>query len=528
MLQILAQLCGGVGLFLIGMTLLTDSLKALAGNTLKALLTRFTATPFKAMLSGIGLTVLLNSSTATTVATIGFVSAGVLTFVQAIGIIIGANIGTTSTGWLVAFVGLKFSISMIALPLIAVGAIIKLVMKGRIALCGLALAGFGLIFYGIDVLQTAMSGFSTHSDMVLNGVDGFWSKVLLVLIGIVMSMILQSSTAAITATMAALAGGAIDFPQALYLVVGQNVGSVSITIISVIGASVNAKRTVAVNVIFNIVSGIVAFVLLAPAFIALTEHVAYFNNIDPVVLIALFHTAFSLAGAAIFMPLTHKLEQVIIDLLPDDSPSILACLDETGLQVPSIAVQSARKVVHYCLFETFNILLLVFREGILPKKQQLAELDDIILHVEEYLEKIEISGHSELKKSFIALLRVMIYVRVLRSDLENINNALVLRTQPMIYQLALDYMHIVESYIQNPDQIDDPETIKNLREELNSLKKWTSNHRAEIRANLMEYTELHQLSAAQGLELLAAQRWIDRLIAHTYRFTNVLYESFAK
>lgn len=528
MLQILAELCGGVGLFLIGMTLITDSLKALAGRTLKALLTRFTATPFKAMLSGVGLTVLLNSSTATTVATIGFVSAGVLTFVQAIGIIIGANIGTTSTGWLVAFVGLKFSISMIALPLIAVGAIIKLVMKGRIALCGMALAGFGLIFYGIDVLQSAMSGFSAHGGSILSPIDGFWSTVLLVLIGIAMSMILQSSTAAITATMAALAGGAIDFPQALFLVVGQNVGSVSITIISVIGASINAKRTVAVNVIFNIVSGIVAFFLLAPAFIALSSKVAYFENMDPVILIALFHTLFSLVGAAIFMPMTKQLEHLVIRLLPEDSPSILSCLDETSLQVPSIAVQSARKVVHYCLFETFKILLLVFKEGILPKKQQLAELDEIIQHVEEYLEQIELSGHVELQKNFMALLRVMIYVRVLRSDLENVNNAVLLRTQPMIYQLALDYVHIIESYIDHIEQIEDPEGIKSLREELNCLKKWTSNHRAEIRAKLMEYTELHQLSAAQGLELLAAQRWMDRLIAHTYRFSNVLFESIEK
>ena len=102
MLQIVSELCGGVGLFLIGMTLMTNGLKDIAGSTLKSLLTQFTNTPSKAMLSGIGLTIILNSSTATTVATIGFVNSGVMSFTQAIGIIIGANIGTTSTGWLVA------------------------------------------------------------------------------------------------------------------------------------------------------------------------------------------------------------------------------------------------------------------------------------------------------------------------------------------------------------------------------------------------------------------------------------------
>lgn len=525
MLQIMAELCGGVGLFLIGMTLLTDSLKSIAGNTLKALLTKFTANKFKAMLSGVGLTILVNSSTATTVATIGFVSAGVLTFAQAIGIIIGANIGTTSTGWIVAFVGLKFSISMFALPLIAVGAIIKLLCKDRMALFGLVLAGFGLIFYGIDVLQAAMAGFSEQSTFSLLAYDGLWSKLILVLIGIIMAMILQSSSAAITATMAALASGAIDFPQALFMVIGQNVGAVSITVLSVIGASINAKRTVAVNVIFNVVSAIVAFVVLAPIFIALTQQVAYFQNFDLVILLAIFHTTFSLMGAAIFMPMIKQLETLIIALLPDDSPSILACLDEASLQVPSAALQSARQVVHYCLFEIFSMLTLLFKEGILPKQKQLDELDHVIAQVEEYLEKVALVGHSELKKSFMALLRVMIYVRVLRSDLEHANNGLLLRTQPMVYQLALDYVHIIESYLQHHMQLTEPELIAQLRDELNNLKKWTSNHRAEIRSKLMEYSELHQLSAAKGLELLASQRWMDRLIAHSYRFSNVLYES---
>lgn len=146
MLQILSELCGGVGLFLIGMTLLTDSLKEIAGQTLKELLTRFTATPFKAMLSGLGMTLLVNSSTATIVAAIGFVGAGVLSFTQAMSVVIGANIGTTSTGWIVAFLGMKFSISMLALPMIALGALLKLIAKGQMALLGLVIAGFGLIF----------------------------------------------------------------------------------------------------------------------------------------------------------------------------------------------------------------------------------------------------------------------------------------------------------------------------------------------------------------------------------------------
>ncbi|HCB30386.1 MAG TPA: hypothetical protein DEP50_06385 [Acinetobacter lwoffii] len=219
--EVFTQLCGGIGLFLLGMTLMTESLKDIAGETLRQWLGRFTGSPFKAMTSGIALTLIVQSSTATTLATIGFVSAGVLSFSQAIGVIIGANIGTTSTGWIVAFLGLKFSIGQVALPLIAIGALLKILAHGRTALTGLALAGFGLIFFGIDLLQVAMSGVAEHLDLSIFSTESFAAKLLLVLFGLVMTVILQSSSAAITATLAALASQAIQLDQALVLVIGQ-------------------------------------------------------------------------------------------------------------------------------------------------------------------------------------------------------------------------------------------------------------------------------------------------------------------
>ncbi|WP_173912718.1 Na/Pi cotransporter family protein [Acinetobacter sp. Marseille-Q1618] len=528
MLQVFAELCGGVGLFLLGMTLMTNGLKDITGETLKHLFTQFTNTPMKALLSGIGLTILVNSSTATTVATVGFVNAGVMTFAQAMGVVIGANIGTTSTGWLVAFLGLKFSISMFALPFIGFGAMLHLVAKDRLKLFGLILAGFGMIFFGIAVLQEAMAGFSNRVDLSFLSADGFWAKLLLVAIGIVMTLILQSSSASITATLAALASGAIDLSQALYLVIGQNIGSVGITILSAIGASINAKRTVAVNVIFNLVAAIVAFVLLAPVLLWLYQHISWLSRWDALVMVALFHTAFSMVGACIFMPVLKPLEALVIRLLPEHSPSILNCLDEASLQVPIVAIQAAETVQSHILFEIFNALHKAFRDGILPDKSKLKQLDDIILHLEAYLEKITIAHNPELQQHFLAILRVMVYVRVLRSDLEKIDNAALLRMHPAIFQLALDYSHILESYIENLSHLGEPTQIEKLRTELNALKKWASKHRTEIRNQVLEYTVLNQLNAAKSVELLAAQRWIERLIAHTYRFSNVLHESLVQ
>src|SRR5690606_34372984 len=139
------------------MTLMTESLKDIAGETLRQRLGRFTGSAFKAIPSGIALTVIVQSSTATTLATIGFVSADVVSCSQVIGVIIGANIGTTTTGWIVAFLGLEFSIGQVALPLIAIRALLKLLAHGRTALTGLALAGVGLTLLGIDLISVARS-----------------------------------------------------------------------------------------------------------------------------------------------------------------------------------------------------------------------------------------------------------------------------------------------------------------------------------------------------------------------------------
>ncbi|HWV58591.1 MAG TPA: Na/Pi symporter, partial [Longimicrobiales bacterium] len=165
-----ASILGGVGIFLLGMVILTDALKALAGDALRMILSRFVSGPWSAMLSGATATLLVQSSTATTLTTIGFVSAGLITFPQSIGVIFGANLGTTSTGWMVSMLGLHFSIAVAAMPAVAIGAVLRLLGRDSIAAAGFALAGFGLIFVGIDILQVGMAGLADRFD--LSGLTG--------------------------------------------------------------------------------------------------------------------------------------------------------------------------------------------------------------------------------------------------------------------------------------------------------------------------------------------------------------------
>lgn len=524
MLEIIAQLCGGIGLFLIGMILMTDSLKEMAGETLRVWLTKFTGTPFKSLCSGIGLTLIVQSSTATTLATIGFVGAGVLSFTQAIGVIIGANIGTTSTGWMVALLGVKFSIATFALPLIALGALLKLLTQGRLALFGFVLAGFGLIFFGIDQLQIAMSGFAEQVDLSIFSYHSFGQKLFLVWIGLIMTILLQSSSAAITATLAALASTAIDLQQALLLVIGQNIGTVATAVLAVIGGSVNAKRTAAVHVVFNVVSAVFAFFILLPIFNWAYRHIQSIAAWDEVVIVAAFHTLFSVMGACIFLPLIHQFNNLICKFLPQKKSGVLEILDESNLDIPSVAIIAAEKVAYQSLIQIFEILGRAFQDGVNVSPKELQQLDEVIEQLEAYLEKIVVPESPQDKQRLTFLLRIMVYIHVLRSDLEGIAYAIVIRTQPQIYQVALDFLNILDHYATRPDFLENNEVIENFKQELANLKQWTDENRATLREEVMQYATLNRLSAARSLKLLAAKRWLDRLIAHTKRLSKVLAE----
>src|ERR1700741_1583083 len=217
---------GGVGLFLLGMTVMTDGLKALAGSALRTALAKAAATPLSGAFWGAIVTLLVQSSSAVTMTTIGLVSAGLLTFPQGLGLVFGANVGTTGTGWLVALVGVRVSLSAYALPMILLGALAKLLAGGRIAAAGEALAGFALVLYGLTTLQQGMGGLAERlrpSDLpaIYGAGVPWWSSVLAVLaliaIGLAMTAVMQSSTASIAVTLSAYFAGAVGLDQACAL-----------------------------------------------------------------------------------------------------------------------------------------------------------------------------------------------------------------------------------------------------------------------------------------------------------------------
>src|ERR1700753_1177478 len=300
------SILGGVGLFLLGMTVMTDGLKAMAGSALRTVLGKAAATPLRGAFWGAIAPLIVQSSSSTTMTTIGLVSADLLTFPQGLSLVFGANIGTTGTGWLVALIGVRVSLSTYALPLIFVGALAKLLGGGRVAAAGGALAGFALVLYGLTALQQGMGGLaeSLHpADLpaVLGAPGVGWlagtcGRMTLIVVGLAMTAVMQSSTAAIAVTISAFYAGAVSLEQGAALIIGQNIGTATSSALAAIGASATAKRLALAYVLFKIIAAIIAIVAF-PFATALMK--AFATSLDGMTLLAAYHTAYNVVGVAV-------------------------------------------------------------------------------------------------------------------------------------------------------------------------------------------------------------------------------------
>jgi len=316
---------GGLGLFLLGVHHLTDGLKSLAGDSLRRALQTLVAGRLSAVISGVLFTVASQSSTATTLAVIGFVSAGLVTFSQAVGVIIGATLGTTSTPWLVAIFGFRVSISAGALPMLGIGAFLWLIAKGKTRSIGAILAGFGLLFIGIEYLQTGMEGISWNLDAV--GGNGFGWQWILAGIGILMSIVMQSSSAAAATTLVALHAGSLTFDQACAMIVGQSVGTAATSGLVAIGAGLAVRRAALAHIVYNVSVGIIGILLLGPLAAAANWVGTQFDDPNGVLALAAFSSIFKFAGVLAFYPWLDRFSRLIIRISGKGSESAVSHLD---------------------------------------------------------------------------------------------------------------------------------------------------------------------------------------------------------
>lgn len=342
--EMIFQFLGGLGIFLFGIKYMGDGLQKSAGDRLRDILDRFTTNPFMGVLTGIIVTCLIQSSSGTTVLTVGLVSAGFLNLRQAIGIIMGANIGTTITAFII---GIK--ISDYALPIIALGAVLLFFFKNRkVHNVGQIVFGFGALFFGLELMGDGMKPLRTLQEFQDFTIMMSDNSLLGVAVGTIFTLIVQSSSATIGILQELFAQGLIDLNGALPVLFGDNIGTTITAVLASIGASVAARRAAAVHVLFNLI-GATIFLLILPIF---TDVIAMIQNslgLNPQMTIAFAHGIFNVTNTIIQFPFIAGLAYLVTKLIPGEDAIIeykTQHLDPIFIeQSPAVALGSAKEEV---------------------------------------------------------------------------------------------------------------------------------------------------------------------------------------
>ncbi|MCG5529963.1 Na/Pi symporter [Halorhodospira halochloris] len=414
----LATFLGGVGLFLLGMRLMSDGLRVAAGPALRDVLAASTRSRLRGLFSGVLITSAVQSSSAVIFATIGFVNAGLLTLYQSIGVIYGANIGTTLTSWVVALVGFNVNLQALALPLIAIGVGLRLVSgSGRRQALGDALAGLGVFFLGLDVLQQSFTGVGDPQLIARLADYGLLGLGLFVVAGIVITTLTQSSSAALAVTLTAAAGGLIPIQAAAAMLIGAALGTTSTAVFAALGATANAQRAAVAHVIFNLVAGVISFAAL-PWLLSLATVLAEGVGLQaqPAVILAVFHTLSKLLGVAAIWPLTGRLVEWLEARFrrrgEDRGQPIY--LDSNVLATPSLALEAVRSEAERCGSMARQMICAAISGGDrrlygwLEQEQQ--ALERLVVAINEFANSIERAQRDEsVSASLPNLLRVTQY-----------------------------------------------------------------------------------------------------------------------
>ncbi len=510
---------GGLGLFLLGMVVMTEGLKAMAGEALHAWLTRFTRSPSSGALTGTVATAVLQSSSATTVTTVGFVAAGLLTFPQALGIVFGANLGTTITGWMVALFGFKLKIGAAALPVIFVGAMLRLFGRGRWADLGRTIAGFGVIFLGIAYTQEGMAGFTGSLTPESFPPDTFFGRLALVGLGALITVVTRSSSAGVAMAMTALSVGAINFPQAAAMIIGMDVGTTVTAVIAAIGSSQAARRTGFSHTIFNIFTAIGALLLLDPYLWTLDAWRPGWVVTSPELALVGFHTLFNGAAVLVGVPLAGPFARLIEFIMPERETSLAKRLDQQLLQEPA----AASAALEATLSDIFDYLLdwagrRMVGHGAPPGMPVNVVRQDL-LDTRDYLDQINAGGEKGRYQPQIgSAIHALDHLQRLFWRLEQNERIAGLLADETLKPLLIEYRTLCAEVRSSLAQGIDATTYQRLGGF--ALRLWEDAEPARDRA--IEAAVALDFSVADTGQRMAAQRWLQRVAHHVWRVASHL------
>jgi len=391
-------LFGGLAVFLYGMRVMSEGLQKVAGDRMRDFLARVTDNRFAGVATGLIVTSIIQSSSATTVMTVSFVNAGLITVLQSVGIIMGANIGTTVTGWLVSLLGFKVKISAFALPAVGLGFFARFLKQERITHWGEVLVGFGLLFLGLSFLKDALPTMQDSPALAAwlhrYHADGYGSTALVVLVGTAITVIVQSSSAVMAVTLAAAANGLVDFPTAAALILGENIGTTITAILASFGAQRSALRAATVHTMFNVIGVLWVWLLFRPVVAAVDWIVPGDPSTAAAIPLhlAMFHTLFNVTNTALQLPFARHLARLATWLVPEktdrqEEPE-LVFLSQTLVSTPGLAVAEARREAGLMLMtvlQMFDDAMLVLRHP----NEKMGTVVDRLLQAENRVDQLE-------------------------------------------------------------------------------------------------------------------------------------------
>ncbi|HOO56262.1 MAG TPA: Na/Pi cotransporter family protein [bacterium] len=348
--KVIFNLIGGLGIFLYGMRMMSDGFQQVAGNKIKRIFELLTNNKIMGVFIGLSVTAIIQSSSATTVMVVGFINAGLMELSQAIGIIMGANIGTTITSWIIAIKITKF-----ALPVLGIGVAMHLFSKNRtVVKWGQILLGFGMLFFGLKLMESAFNPLRESEDFLRFfaqfGADNTFQIIKSAFAGFVLTLIIQSSSATIGITIALANQGLLSYPAAAALVLGENIGTTITMELASIGANIVAKRAARVHTFFNLF-GVTYMIFLFPFFIKFVDMIVpgNMNSTSHIAAhIAAGHSTFNICNTIIFVPLSFLLVRLATWMIPgksDKEEKHLEFIDYNFISAPSIALGQAKKEI---------------------------------------------------------------------------------------------------------------------------------------------------------------------------------------
>jgi len=419
----------GVAIFLFGMLSLEEGFKAFTGGLLENLLKRTTNKTWKALSFGVVSTTIMQSSSLVSVITISFLSAGLISLAAGIGIIFGANLGTTTGAWLVAAFGLKVKISAYAMPMIVFGVVLVFQNSKNLKGIGYVLSGLGFLFLGIHYMKEGFEAFKDNIDLATYAIDGYLGIIIFTLIGMVATVVMQSSHATLVLIITALSAQQITYENALALAIGANLGTTVTAIIGSIGSNVDGRRLAAAHLVFNLVTALISIVLLYQ----LVDVVDWLSNIlgianqNYTLKLAVFHTIFNTIGVVVMLPMVNILVSILEKMLQPykHSGAQALYLHASAAELPDTAIEAVRQELFHLYDNATDIIaggLRISREElnsqssikdvinlsyantkIIVDEAYNETIKELYASIIEFISRVKMSSHKELNDELFSL-----------------------------------------------------------------------------------------------------------------------------